>query len=218
MELAKDIEAGQAVYSRFVLSIYDVYLFGILNKYVWRCPTRNLIQNYNQHVTGNHLDIGVGSGFLLDSCRFPIESPNIGLIDLNTNCLEATSSRIKRYNPVTFKRNVFESLSISPHMYDSVGMNYLLHCLPGTMESKSVVFDNVLEVVNPGGVVFGATMVQKGVPVSWPAKRLMKIYNKKGIFSNTEDSIAEFENILSAKFARYSLNTYGCVAIFSCEV
>jgi ubiquinone/menaquinone biosynthesis C-methylase UbiE len=215
MELAKDVEAGQAIYSRFVLSVYDIYVFGVSNRYIWKCPTSKLVQNYENNVSGKHLDIGVGSGYLLDASRFPVEAPRVGLLDLNSNSLDVTENRIKRYKPIIFKRNVFEKLSIGQHTFDSIGMNYLLHCLPGSMEEKSIVFDNAVEVLNPGGSLFGATLLQKGVHLGWAAKKLMRIYNRKGIFSNAYDSVDALEEILKSKFSTYSIDIYGCAAVFS---
>jgi len=215
MELAKDVEAGQAIYSRLVLSVYDIYVFGISNRYIWKCPTSKLVQNYEDNVSGNHLDIGVGSGYLLDVSQFPVAVPRVGLLDLNSNSLNVTANRIQRYKPTIFKRNVFEKLSVGQHKFDSVGMNYLLHCLPGTMETKSTVFDNAVEVLSPGGCVFGATLLQKGVHLGWSAKKLMSIYNQKGIFSNANDSLQALEKILISRFSTYSIDIYGCAAVFS---
>ena len=218
MDLTKEVEAGQAVYSPAVLAIYDLYVFGLSNRFVWKCKTANLLQNYNDNISDNHLEIGVGSGFLLDRCRFPIAKPRVVLMDLNENSLRVTEKRIERYAPTSFRQNVLEPFSIGPHRYDSVGINYLLHCLPGTMRSKAVVFDNILDVLNPGGVVFGATLVQTGVPVGTLAKKIMNIYNRRGIFSNTKDSVNDMDDILSTRFAQHSIKVCGCAAIFAARL
>lgn len=79
MDMTKEVEAGQAVYSPAVLAIYDLYVFGLSNRFAWKCKTANLLQNYNDNISGNHLEIGVGSGFLLDRCRFPVAMPKPAL-------------------------------------------------------------------------------------------------------------------------------------------
>ncbi len=218
MKMSRDVEAGQAVYSRAVLAIYDLYVFGLSNRFIWKCQTDKLVYNYDNNISGNHLEIGVGSGFLLDRCRFPVASPNVALLDLNENSLEVTENRIKRYAPVSFRRNVLESFSIGPQKYDSIGMNYLLHCLPGSMPSKTVVFENILDVLNTGGVVFGSTLVQQGAQVGWLAQKMMDIYNRKGIFSNHEDRVDDLDNILSAHFTQHSIEVCGSAAIFSAKL
>jgi hypothetical protein len=93
-------------------------------------------------------------------------------MDLNQNALNYASHRIARYKPATYVHNVLEPIAIDTLPFDSVGINYLLHCLPGTLESKSVAFDHLKTLMNPGAVFFGSTLLQGGVARSWPAKRL----------------------------------------------
>jgi hypothetical protein len=141
--------------------------------------------------------------------------PRIALTDLNPNTLDFASRRIARYKPATYIRNVLEPISIDAVKFDSVGINYLLHCLPGNIESKSVAFDHLETLMNPGAVFFGSTLLQGGVPRSWPAKRLMHIYNSKGIFSNENDNFDDLWRALDQRFRSVSVETIGCVALFS---
>lgn len=214
VELTKEVEAGQAVYSRFVLSIYDMYVHGLSNRLFWKCPTKRLIGNYNRHVSGNHLDVGVGTGFLLDKCRFPVAAPRVGLMDLNSNSLEVTARRISRYRPEVYRRNVLEPIAIDGDGFDSIGINYLLHCLPGSMDEKAVVFDHLCALLNPGGVIFGSTLLQSGVKRGRLAVKVMDVYNRKGIFCNRRDGVDDLEKNLSSRFSCYSVEVVGCAALF----
>ena len=99
--------------------------------------------------------------------------------------------------------------------FDSVGLHYLFHCLPGDVESKSVVFDHVAALMNPGAVLFGATLLQGGVPRKWIAQRLMEVYNRKGIFSNERDDLPSLERSLRKRFKDVSVEVVGCAALFS---
>lgn len=211
----EQVDAGQAVYSKRTLSIYDFVVLGVSNRFIWKCPTKELEQLYNQHVTSNHLDVGAGTGYFLDKANFPSNSPNIALMDLNANTLEFASRTIDRYKPKTYRRNVLEPITVDGECFDSIGLNYLLHCLPGTMESKSVVFDHIKPLLKPNGVVFGSTLVQGDVHRSGVAKRLMKVYNKKGIFSNEQDSVKALTYELKRRFKDVSVKVVGCAAIFS---
>src|SRR5579859_657862 len=91
--------AGAAIYSRTILSVYDIGVLGFSNTFVWKCPTSQILSFYDDHVSANHLDVGVGTGYFLDKCEFPLESPRITLFDLNRNSLRATAKRIGRYKP-----------------------------------------------------------------------------------------------------------------------
>ena len=123
--------AGAAVYNRLVLSAYDLFVLGFSNTFVWRCPTQVMLDFYNEYISGNHLDVGVGTGYYLDRCTFPGSNPEVAIADLNENSLRATASRIERYHPKVYAANVLEPLDIPPASFDSIAVNYLIHCLPG---------------------------------------------------------------------------------------
>jgi 2-polyprenyl-3-methyl-5-hydroxy-6-metoxy-1,4-benzoquinol methylase len=173
------------------------------------------VEHYNKHATANHLDVGVGTGYFLEHCRFPSQAPRIGLMDLNQNTLDFASQRIAQYKPETYLHNVLEPISINPAKFDSVGINYLLHCVPGSLESKAVVFDHLKALMNPNAVLFGSTLLQGGVPRNWFAKRLMDVYNMKGIFSNQHDSLDGLKQALDRRFRDVSIEIIGCAALFS---
>jgi hypothetical protein len=86
--------AGQAMYSRPALALYDALVYGFNFPVLWRCPKARLVELYDAHVGARHLDIGVATGRLLDECRFPVATPEITLMDLNPNSLAAASRRL----------------------------------------------------------------------------------------------------------------------------
>lgn len=206
--------AGQAVYTKRALGAYDFVVLGISNRFLWKCPTQRLIEHYNSHVSTNHLDVGVGTGYFLDNCRFPSPTPRIALMDLNPNTLEFASERIERYKPEFYRRSVLDPIQIDAPKFDSVGINYLLHCVPGTIESKAIAFDHLKVLMNPKAVLFGATLLQGGAPRNWFAKRLMDIYNEKGIFSNAADHLDGLIKELRKRFNDVSVEVVGCAALF----
>ncbi|NTV09443.1 MAG: class I SAM-dependent methyltransferase [Zoogloea sp.] len=214
----EQVEAGHAVYTRKSLALYDFLVLGVSNHLLWKCPTSCLEQHYNRHLTANHLEVGVGTGYFLDRCRFPSRMPRIALMDLNAHSMEFASRRIERYKPRTYRRNVLESVSIDAPKFDSVGINYLLHCLPGSIASKAVVFDHLKALMNPGAVIFGSTLLQGGVPRNWFARRLMAVYNRLGIFSNTKDDLDGLKHALDQRFQDVSVEVVGCAALFSARV
>lgn len=212
------VKAGQAVYTKRTLNLYDFIVLTVSNPWIWKCPTPRLVEHYNQHVTNNHLDIGVGTGYFPDKCQFPSSSPRVALMDLNTDTLAYASQRIQRYRPETYVQNVLEPVAQKIPTFDSVGVNYLLHCVPGSIESKGVMFDHLKPLLNEGAVVFGSTLLQDGVHRSGLAKRLMAVYNKKGIFSNTEDSLTGLERSLGQRFNDVKIEVVGSAALFSAKV
>ena len=100
----------------------------------------------------------------------------------------------------------------------SVGINYLLHCLPGSIPSKAVAFDHLKALMNPNAVLFGSTLLSEGVTRNGLGKRLMDAYNKKGIFSNRNDHLDGLKEALNKRFRDVSVDVIGCAALFSGRV
>lgn len=211
----KQVDAGQAIYGKFTLAAYDKLVLGVSCSYLWRCDAPTLLARYNRLVTDNHLDVGVGSGYFLDHCKFPTDTPRVALMDLNPNSLAHTARRIRRYHPDCYQRNVLEDMSVEGNPFDSVAMNLLLHCVPGDFAYKGRIFDNALRVMAPGAVLFGATILSQGIEASWMARRLMNLYVRKGIFSNQNDSVDGLRRALEARFVDVEVEVNGCMALFS---
>ncbi len=214
----EQIHAGQAIYTPNMLAIYDVLVLGLSNRWIWKCPTPRLLAHYDRHISGNHLDAGVGTGYFLDRCRFPTPTPRVALMDLNRDALQFSARRIARYEPETYVRNVLENIDFDGAKFDSLGVNYLLHCLPGDMATKARAFDFLSPLMSPGAVVFGSTLLQGGVERSFAAQRLMAFYNSKGVFSNTQDDLETLTRELEKRFSAVSVETVGCAALFSATV
>lgn len=205
--------AGQAVYSPLVLKGYDLWVLGLSNHLLWRCPTSKLRALYDRNVSANHLDVGVGTGYFLKHARWPTSNPSVALFDLNANSLHAASQRIAHLSPQTIVGDILQPLpDIGP--FDSVGACYLLHCLPGAMSDKVVVFDHIHPVMASGARMFGATILQGGTERSWPAQKLMEFYNSRGIFSNAEDDADALKRGLESQFDLTGFEISGCVAMF----
>lgn len=211
----EQVQAGHAVYTKRFLRIYDVLVLRFLSRFVYRCPSSRLLRHYNEHVSANHLDIAVGTGFFLERCRFPTSRPRLGLMDINENSLEVARQRLARFEPEVYRRNVLEPIEIDTPRFDSAGMNYLLHCLPGDIRSKAVVFEHVKPLLNPGGVIFGATMLFGGVPVNALARDGMKRLNKQGVMTNENDDLDGLKWSLSQHLSDVTVEVVGTAALFA---
>ena len=212
---AEQVQAGQAVLHQANACHLRFRRLDRLEPIVWRCPTPRLVRHYNKYVSANHLDLGVGTGYFLDRCRFPSRQPRLALMDLNLNALEFAAQRVDRYQPETYVRNVLEPIAFEGRKFDSVGINYVLHCLPGSVESKSVALDHLASLMNEGGTLFGSTLLHDGVRRNRLATRLMEYYNSQGIFSNRDDDLAGLTAALHKRFRDVTVKVVGCAALFS---
>lgn len=205
---------GAGVYGRLGLHFYDAGVLGVSNLLIWRCPSARILALYQANVSADHLDVGVGTGYFLDRVSFPSATPRLGLLDLNGNSLTHTARRLIRYSPEMYRADVLAPIKTRIEPFDSIGLNYLLHCLPGPMEAKAVAFDNLMPLLRPGGTLFGGTVLRHGIRLPPQARLWMAAYNAMGIFGNGRDSLDDLRASLEARFANVEIATHGCVALF----
>jgi len=213
--VSEEAAAGAAVYSNFLLSIYDLEVLMFELQYIFKCPLHKVMDFFNENVSGIHLDVGVGTGYFLDKCNFPVENPTIHLMDLNPNTLRTTSKESIDTKPVPHQCNVLEPIQADLPLFDSISAINFLHCLPGTMLDKELAIKNLKPFLREGGVLFGITVLGQGVDVGTLYRIANSIYNKKSIFSNLSDNISDLEAILKNNFKEYSVQTVGSAAFFS---
>lgn len=216
--VSQEAAAGAAVYSKFILFFYDIWVMLFENHFVFKCSTRKIINFYNQHISNKHLDVGIGTGYFLNKCIFPSNNPLIHLMDLNPNTLEKTARRIKRYKPIIHQWNILEPITLDLPKFDSICISNVLHCLPGSIKDKETVFINLKQLLNKNGTLFGLTILGKYVQVGLLYKIFNTIYNKLSLFTNLNDDLEGLESILKSNFSHYKLGLIGSVALFSCNL
>ena len=209
-------EAGAAVYSPLTLKLYDAWVLGISNRFAWQCPTREVLQPFfDRNVGARHLDVGVGTGYYLANAGLP-DTTQVTLLDLNPSSLEAAKQRFGRVDTQTLQHDVFVPLGTAQHgRFDSISLFYLLHCLPGTMADKGAVFANLKPCLKSGGVLFGATILGDAAGHNGFGRKLIEVYNKKGIFCNRSDTVEGLRSALALHFRDVHIEVVGKVALFS---
>jgi len=208
-------KAGAAAYTKPVLAFYDLSALQINCRFIWKCSPPVLLAHYNEYVTGNHIDVGVGTGYFLSHCRFPGPTPRLALMDLNANSLDVTAKRVAHYNPRLYQHDVLTPISFDEERFDSLGMMNLLHCLPGNMASKAAVFDHIKVLLNPGAVLFGSTILGSGVQHSSLGTRILHYCNAKGYLSILDDDAGGLEKSLKSHFDESTVKIQGRMALFS---
>ena len=207
------IARAHAIYTPFMLSIYDVLVHGLSNRFAWRCPTQRLLDLYRANLSANHLEAGVGTGFFLDRTAASRLS-RLVLIDINRHCLERAGRRLARFQPALHQVNLLAPIKLDVAPFASVGLTYVLHCLPGRMSEKLAAIDHLRPLMSEGAVLFGATILGRGIAPNGAARALLNLYNAKGVFNNREDDIASLSDGLRQRFDRVEIERQGCVALF----
>lgn len=212
--MAKQAEPGQAAFNDRTLKYYDWLLEFTCNR-VWRCPIDRTLELYQQHLTSNHLDVGVGTGYFLDRVRFPSPGPRLALLDPNLHCLRHTEARLARYAPEVYCVDALAPIELDVRAFDSIAINYVLHCMPGAFPEKGVALANLKPLLNRGGLLFGSTVLRQGVPCDLRARGFMRLYNARKVFCNLQDSLAGLREALQRSFHHVWIDVIGCVAQFS---
>ena len=207
------VAKAHAVYTPFTLSIYDVLVHGLSNRFAWRCPTRRLIALYRDNLSSHHLEAGVGTGFLLDRAGTARLS-RLVLLDANRNCLDRAGRRLARFKPELHQVNLLAPLTLDLAPVNSVGLTYVLHCLPGRMSEKLKAIDHLRPLMSKGATLFGATILGRGIAPNRAASALLDLYNAKGVFNNREDDMAALSDGLRQRFDEVAIAEEGCVALF----
>lgn len=207
------IARAQAIYTPFTLSLYDLVVHGLSNRLAWHCPTSALLELYRQNLSFRHLEAGVGTGLLLDQAGRS-EFERLLLLDINRNPLRAAGRRLARFAPELWQQSLFDTIEAKGETFHSIGLTYVLHCLPGPLGMKLAVLDRLRPVMAEGAVLFGATILGCGIAPNHAARVLLALYNKKGVFNNRNDDFAALEQGLRQRFATVELEQKGCVALF----
>jgi hypothetical protein len=207
------IAKAHAIYTPGMLSFYDFLVHGFSNRFAWRCPTEILIGLYRDNLSFNHLEAGIGTGFFIDRSG-STSFDRLVLLDINGHCLERAAHRLARFKPELVQASLFDPLPELGAPFDSVGLTYVLHCLPGTMTEKLTVLDRLLPVMAERAVLFGATILGRGVEPNFAARKLFALYNKKGVFNNLSDDQPALEAGLRKRFGQVEITRQGLVALF----
>ena len=206
-------------YTKLGLRVYDPLIVNLVAPRVWGCSPDTLVEHYREHVTSNHADIGVGTGYFLDHCGFDSPAPRLALIDLQPNCLEYTARRLSRYQPRTYLRDVLAPMQPIPGgPFDSIALGGIIHCLAGDLARKCKVFDTIAPLSRPGSKIFGYTLVHDGVPLSASRRLVHPFLNRLRVIDNTHDRLSDLRRELRARFIESRVELIGCMALFSAIV
>lgn len=215
---AHAIGKAHAAYTPLSLPLYDLVVHGLSNRFAWQCPTSSIVDRYSQDLSANHLEAAVGTGLFLDRAGQAFD--RLVLLDINTHCLRIAGRRLRRFAPEIRQANLLEPNLLGPPKrdavpFDSVALTYVLHCLPGRLPDKFAAVDHLRPLMADEAVLFGATILGKGVQPNGPARALLGLYNRQGVFNNLEDDLGTLTQELTRRFTHVDIEQQGLVALFS---
>ena len=213
--IATKTRRSQRHFNRLSLVFYDFILYGIVSRFAWGSSTQRLDAHYKAYATPNHLEVGVGTGYLLNRVAFASARPRVVLMDLSLACLERTRRKIARYAPAIYVQNLLEPIQETIPAFDSISINYVMHCIPGSFKEKGVALAHLAPLLSRQGVLFGTTVLSDGVSknlLAWPA---MWLLNLLGVFNNRKDNAQDLKACLAENFQVLEFEVIGVTAFFA---
>ena len=207
------VAKAHAIYTPTMLNFYDLVVHGLSNHVAWGCPTRRLLELYRANLSANHLEAGIGTGFFLDRAD-GAKFDRLVLLDINQNCLDRAARRLARFDSDLCQANLLARLPRGLERFDSIGLTYVLHCLPGRLSDKLAAVDHLRPLMRERAVLFGATILGRGIAPNGAARKLLDLYNAKGVFNNREDDFEALSEGLRRRFGLVEVERQGCVALF----
>jgi ubiquinone/menaquinone biosynthesis C-methylase UbiE len=210
------VARSQQYFNKLSLFFYDALLYGLISKYAWGSSTARLDAHYARYVSANHLEVGVGTGYLLDRVRFP-QTPRLALMDLSPQCLAATARKVARHTPTSYVQNILEPITQQIAPFDSISVNYVMHCVPGDFTKKGTAFVHLATLLKEHGTLFGTTVLSLDVPKNMLARPFMWLMNALGVFNNRADSARDLEASLRTHFQVLQFDIVGVTAFFAVQ-
>ena len=212
MDASDPAYKGQRDFTPLTLRFYDPFVLSFSARWIWHCPVERLVENYRWHIRPNHLDIGPGTGYFLAHSRIEPGS-QVTILDPNMEVLRHAAKRLDGYDVTAFEADVLKPLPVHGP-FGSVGMNLVLHCLPGPMARKSAAIRNIAAVLDPQGLFFGSTVLGDEGNHGWAARRMLDLYNGRGSFDNRTDTEENVRQVLDASFEHVEYEVIGSIALW----
>lgn len=210
---ATNLEKGRAVYSKKLLPSYDWIVTYFSNSFIWRCHRRHIQALFDQCIDQKHLDVGVGTGYYLQNTKAPLLA-DLTLMDANPLCLQGAAQALEPLSPKTIHADIYAPPEQLRDTFDSVSINYLLHCIPGNHNDKRQAIKNVASLLKKEGTLFGSTIIADPSLQSFWSEKLMGFYNRKGIFSNLDDTEKAMITMLTSALSAVQTKRIGTVLLF----
>ncbi|WP_437970632.1 methyltransferase [Sorangium sp. So ce260] len=209
------LSASSTSTERALWRLYDLWVPTIASEHLWECPPDRILSLYNRYAAADHLEAGVGSGYFLDRCTFPVADPSLTLLDLSSSAVDVSLERLRRYRVTGLVASLLEPLPLPESAFGSVGMNYVLHCIPGALRDKmDTVLGHLLPCMKDGGVLFGTTVLGRGVRHNAVGGPFAAAMQRLRIFQNQEDDLPGLEAALKRHVSDYSIEPVGRTAVF----
>ena len=137
------------------------------------------------------------------------------LLDLSKNCLKRSAKRLKPLKAETIQHDLLTQFPKKVQGYRSIGMNFVLHCLPANKQRLNDLLQNIHAALTDQGVFFGATLPPIVFDRAPLANLLMLSLQKTKIFNNQTHSANKLTSLLESTFQTVHVERVGHALVFA---
>lgn len=201
-------------YSDCILELYDFLILKFSTMLIWRCRTSQLVDLYRIYASRRHLEIGVGTGYLLRQAAFPSHWVLLHILDCNPKVLQHAYYRLSRYSPIPVLCDLMTTDWPALPKQQSIGMNYVWHALDGDLQTRGQVFGKLAQYLVPNGVLFGSSVVGLHQNMSKLSQFVSRHWLSVGLFNNIGDCPESLRLILQQYFSEVQVWQEGQIMFF----
>ena len=202
-------------YSPLGLRLYDPLIVRRLAPHVWRCSRVASSTTIDRHVTANHADIGVATGYFLDRCDFEHAASAAGA-DRSAAALPA----IRRAAPCALSARDYLRDVLTPDRWASrrprsIRSRSAASCIasPATCAQEPACSTPSRRSPRPARRSSATRCVRDGVAAPRAPRLVHALLNRAGVVDNPNDHAARSAPALEARFAdcRSNYRVHGAV-------
>lgn len=198
------------------LSHLDRWLLAAVYPGGWGGATREvLVPFFEAYCGATHLDVSVQRASCLTEVQWP-ERTSLTLLDWQQagedDDFRGPALRLPRHLPC----EMLPTLSRDPFArYHAISAFNLLHRLPDHPHQRGQVVSLLATLLRPEGVLYGATLLGRGVRHTWLARQLNAHFQRRGCFHNEGDDLFSLQRLLRRRFDEVELEQQGSLALFT---
>ena len=177
---------GRPTTARCCSRLTILIVIGVVAGPSGRFPADPLPDLYRARIRERHLDVGPGTGYLIDHSGHP-DGSHITIVDPNPNVLRHATRRLHRLNVTAVEADVLKPLPVDGP-FDSAALSLVIHCLPGPLTRKAAAIANIAAVLAPTACSSVLRYSGRSGQHTWLGRRVLAAFNRRGAFDNLDDS------------------------------
>ncbi|CAA0079727.1 Uncharacterised protein [BD1-7 clade bacterium] len=195
-------------------SLPDRWQYQWVYPYIWQCSAQILVRWIHKNLGHTHLQVGCSSSWLL-ALATAGKARSMTLADPNLNRLKKCQQQLSQHHRISsFQYDFTEKMAFGGQQFSSIGIGNLLNQLPGSLDERAHIFDDLQPHLSDGGKVVGWLLAMTPSTHSAMATLSMAKFRHLNIL-HTKDPETVLQQALNQRFNRVAVKRIGHVVLFA---